>query len=97
MSYKWNFRTYAKAETDAGASLAKELSVHPVLGTLLVKRGITTPEEAKSFFKPQLHNLYDPFLMDDMRKAVTRLNEAMGRKERLLIYGEYDVDRTTAV
>ncbi|HIS11244.1 MAG TPA: single-stranded-DNA-specific exonuclease RecJ [Candidatus Avibacteroides excrementipullorum] len=97
MSYKWNFRTYAKAETDAGASLAKELSVHPVLGTLLVKRGITTPEEAKSFFKPQLHNLYDPFLMDDMRKAVTRLNEAMGRKERLLIYGDYDVDGTTAV
>lgn len=97
MSYKWNYKTYSQEHIELGASLARELSVHPVLGTLLVERGIDTVEKAKSFFRPQLHDLHDPFLMNDMHKAVKRLNEAMGRKERLLIYGDYDVDGTTAV
>lgn len=97
MSYKWNYKTYSQEHIELGASLARELSIHPVLGTILVERGIDSVEKARSFFRPQLRDLHDPFLMNDMHKAVKRLNEAMGRKERLLIYGDYDVDGTTAV
>ena len=62
-----------------------------------MERGITTATAAKKFFRPQLPDLYDPFLMKDMDVAVERLNKAMGKKERILIYGDYDVDGTTAV
>jgi single-stranded-DNA-specific exonuclease len=68
-----------------------------VVGKLLVERGISTPEEARHFFRPQLTELLDPFLFKDMRAAVDRLNEALGRKERILVYGDYDVDGVTAV
>lgn len=64
---------------------------------LLVQRGITTLEEAKQFFRPELSQLHDPFLMNDMDKAVKRLNRAMAEKENILVYGDYDVDGTTAV
>ena len=64
---------------------------------LLIKRGIDTPAKAQKYFRPQLGDLHDPFLMNDMDIAVDRLNKAMGRKERILIYGDYDVDGTTAV
>ena len=64
---------------------------------LLVQRGITSIEEAKKFFKPSRNDLHDPFLMPDMDKAVRRLNKALGNKEKILIYGDYDVDGTTAV
>jgi len=68
------------------------------VANLLVQRGVTTPEEAQRFFRPQLSTgLHDPFLMKDMDKAVARLNEAIGRKERILIYGDYDVDGTSSV
>jgi single-stranded-DNA-specific exonuclease len=60
-------------------------------------RGITTAEEAKHFFRPSMHHLHDPFLMKDMDKAVDRLNQALGRKERIMVYGDYDVDGCTAV
>ncbi len=77
--------------------MARELGISPVLGRLLVERGITTADAAKRFFRPQLADLHDPFLMKDMDRAVERLNRAMGKKERILVYGDYDVDGTTAV
>jgi single-stranded-DNA-specific exonuclease len=73
------------------------MGISPVLGRLLVQRGITDGSEARKFFRPQLPDLHDPFLMKDMDIAVERLNAAMGRKERILVYGDYDVDGTTAV
>ena len=69
----------------------------PILCSLLLKRGITTAAEARNFFRPKLSNLHDPFLMNDMDIAVRRLNKALGKKERILVYGDYDVDGTTAV
>ena len=69
----------------------------PILCALLLNRGIKSVAEAKNFFRPKLSNLHDPFLMNDMDIAVERLNKALGRKERILVYGDYDVDGTTAV
>ena len=69
----------------------------PILAQLLIRRGITTESAAKRFFRPQLADLINPFLMKDMDVAVDRLNDAMGRKERILVYGDYDVDGCTAV
>lgn len=77
--------------------LAEELSVSPVISNLLVQRGISTFEQAKSFFRPALEGLYDPFLMKDMDKAVQRLEMALHNKEKMLVYGDYDVDGTTSV
>ncbi len=77
--------------------LAKELNIHPILAQLLVQRGITTFNQAKDFFRPTLSNLHDPFLMNDMEKAVIRIEKAIQNKEKILIYGDYDVDGTTAV
>ncbi len=69
----------------------------PVMAKILRDRGINTPAEAQAFFNPQLSDLHDPFLMPGMDVAVARLNEAMGAKQRILVYGDYDVDGTTAV
>lgn len=77
--------------------LGGKLNISPILGQLLIKRGITTESAAKRFFRPQLSDLINPFLMKDMDVAVDRLNDAMGRKERILVYGDYDVDGCTAV
>ena len=68
-----------------------------MFGKLLYDRNVRTVQEARHFFRPQLTNLHDPFLMNDMQKAVDRLNLAMGRKERIMVYGDYDVDGCTAV
>ena len=84
-------------EKEVVERLATHLRMSPVLTNLLVQRGIDTVEKANKFFNPQLSDLHDPFLMKDMDIAVNRLNEAMGRKERILVYGDYDVDGTTAV
>ncbi len=73
------------------------MGVSPVIAFLLLRRGITTESAAKRFFRPQLADLINPFLMKDMDAAVDRLNDAMGRKERILVYGDYDVDGCTAV
>jgi single-stranded-DNA-specific exonuclease len=78
-------------------SLSSSLNINKTLATLLVQRGIKTYEEAKKFFRPSLDDLYDPFLMKDMDKAIERLEEALGSGEKILIYGDYDVDGTTAV
>jgi single-stranded-DNA-specific exonuclease len=77
--------------------LAKALDVSESLANLMVQRNITTFEEAKAFFRPNLDCLHDPFLMKDMNKAVDRISTAIGKNERILVYGDYDVDGTTAV
>lgn len=97
MNYKWNYESPAPDVAAAETELAHQLGIHPVFGKLLFDRGIHTLQEARRFFRPQLTELHDPFLMDDMQVAVERLNKAMGRKERILVYGDYDVDGCTAV
>jgi len=97
MTHKWNILPISPQQVEASQQLAKDLGMSQILGRLLVERGITTVAEAKKFFRPSLSELLDPFLMKDMNLAVERLNLAMGRKERILIYGDYDVDGTTAV
>lgn len=77
--------------------LAEELSIDTVLANLLVQRGVTTFDDAHAFFRPKLENLHDPFLMKDMDIAVERVNKAIQDKENIMVYGDYDVDGTTAV
>lgn len=77
--------------------LSDELKVHPALCRLLAVRGISTYEAAKTFFRPQLDQLHDPFLMKGMRKAVDRISDALEWHERIMVYGDYDVDGTTSV
>ena len=97
MGQKWIYQPPTNKEKEEAERLAEELDMSPILCNLLLKRGIRTAAEAKQFFRPKLSNLHDPFLMKEMRTAVDRLNKALGRKERILVYGDYDVDGTTAV
>ena len=97
MHFKWKYDPPTPEETQQAKELADKLSMSPILAGLLIKRGITTESAAKRFFRPQLADLINPFLMKDMYVAVDRLNDAMGRKERILVYGDYDVDGCTAV
>ncbi|MDR1259082.1 MAG: single-stranded-DNA-specific exonuclease RecJ [Tannerellaceae bacterium] len=97
MTNKWNFRDPTQEELKLRDNLVTNLGYSPVVCLLLVLRGITSVEEVKEFFKPSMNNLHDPFLMPDMDKAVKRLNKALGDKEKILVYGDYDVDGTTAV
>lgn len=97
MHFKWIYDAPTPEEKETAIELGKKLNMQPALTQLLVKRGITTESAAKRFFKPQLSELINPFLMKDMDVAVDRLNDAMGRKERILVYGDYDVDGCTAV
>ncbi len=97
MHFKWNYKSPTPEEAQAAKELGEKLNMSPILTTLLIRRGITTESAAKRFFKPQLADLINPFLMKDMDVAVDRLNDAMGRKERILVYGDYDVDGCTAV
>jgi single-stranded-DNA-specific exonuclease len=83
-------------QTDAVARLAHELQLSEITAALLVHRGIADPEAAHLFLKPRLSDLHDPFLMQDMRKAVDRIMRAVAGKEKVLIYGDYDVDGTTS-
>ncbi|MBR0321114.1 MAG: single-stranded-DNA-specific exonuclease RecJ, partial [Bacteroidales bacterium] len=95
MEKKWILRESADPETVG--QLSSELGVDPVLAELLVLRGVNTFAQARSFFRPSLDNLYDPFLMTDMDKAVERVRQAVTGSEKILVYGDYDVDGTTAV
>ncbi|MCD8265626.1 MAG: DHH family phosphoesterase, partial [Prevotellaceae bacterium] len=97
MNYRWNLPESNTEEEEKAGELAKALGMSPVLCRLLLRRGITDTQEARRFFHPQLSELHDPFLFKDMDTAVARLNEAIGRKERILVYGDYDVDGVTAV
>ena len=97
MTNKWNYQPPTAEEKEQRDILAAELELDPVISLFLVRRGLKTVAEVKKFFKPSLNDLEDPFLMPDMDKAVKRLNRALGEKEKILIYGDYDVDGTTAV
>lgn len=85
------------ADAETVSRLSSELGVDPVLAELLVQRGVTTFAQARSFFRPSLDDLHDPFLMKDMDKAVERVGRAVATGEKILVYGDYDVDGTTAV
>lgn len=97
MHYKWKYKESTAEEQQAAQTLAQKLNIAPVLAKLLLQRGITTESAAKRFFRPQMTDLINPFLMRDMDLAVDRLNDAIGRKERILVYGDYDVDGCTSV
>ena len=97
MNYQWNFKTASVQTVAAAAQLAADIGIHPALGSLLLERGIRDAAAARRFFHPQLSELHDPFLMNDMQTAVERINKALAGKERILVYGDYDVDGCTAV
>ena len=92
---KWILKDSADAETVS--RLSSELGVDSVLAELLVQRGVNSFAQARSFFRPSLDDLHDPFLMKDMDKAVDRITKAVAAREKILVYGDYDVDGTTAV
>ena len=97
MSNNWNYQPLTLAQQKLAEEIAQECGGMNPIAELLVRRGVNSPEEAKAFLEPSISDLHDPFLMPDMDKAVNRLNKAMGAKERIMIYGDYDVDGTTAV
>lgn len=80
MNYKWNYQPPTLPEREAARALSREIGISPILCKLLQERGIHTAAEAKRFFRPQLNDLHNPFLMKDMDVAVERLNLAMGRE-----------------
>lgn len=94
MERRWQIREFSEQRAEA---LQQALKISPVLCKLLVQRNIIDFDEAKSFFRPDLNQLHDPFLMKDMDKAVTRLQQAFSTNEKILVFGDYDVDGTTAV
>ncbi|MBP6686241.1 MAG: single-stranded-DNA-specific exonuclease RecJ [Lacibacter sp.] len=94
MQKRW---TFLAKNTDRVNALAQELNIHPVLCSILVQRGFDTFEKAKQYFRPQLSDLHDPWLMKDMQKAVDRLLHAFNINEKILVFGDYDVDGTTSV
>jgi len=97
MQYKWNPVELAPSDASAAERLARAARLHPALARLLPGRGITDEAALKRFLRPQLADLHDPFLMNDMQLAVDRLNRAVAAKERIMVYGDYDVDGCTAV
>lgn len=94
MEKQWILR---EAEENKMEKLQKDLGIHAVFCRMLVQRGLETFEDAKRFFRPDWAHLHDPFLMQDMDKAVTRLEKAMQHQDKILLYGDYDVDGTTSV
>ncbi len=94
MEKRW---TILKADEAAVKSLQESLKIHPVICKILVQRGITNFDNSKQFFRPQLSELHNPWLMKDMEKAVERISAAISTGERILVFGDYDVDGTTAV
>ncbi len=95
MKKRWVLNT--PAEENKISELSKKNNCCHIIANLLLQRGIETPEEVQAFFYPSLHMLHDPFLMKDMDKAVERLDQAIATDEKVMIYGDYDVDGTTAV
>ncbi len=95
MESKWVIKPYG--ETEKVERLKTALNISSAIANMLVQRGIDTFDEAKTFFRPELSHLHDPFLMKDMDVAVARLNNAIENNEKILVYGDYDVDGTTSV
>ncbi|MBA2745468.1 MAG: single-stranded-DNA-specific exonuclease RecJ, partial [Flavisolibacter sp.] len=90
---RWNLIPEIKEKT---AALFRDLKIHPAICNILAQRGINNYEEARLFFRPQLNSLHDPFLMKDMDKAVNRILQAFSGNEKILVFGDYDVDGTTS-
>ena len=97
MTSRWNYQSPTNEQIHRQQELSEKFGLSPVVCLLMIQRGIETDEEVKKFLNPNLRDLHDPFLYPDMHKAVERLNRALGNKERIMIYGDYDVDGTTAV
>jgi single-stranded-DNA-specific exonuclease len=97
MTSRWNYLPLSAEEQKLESELARRFANVAPISELLVQRGISSIDEAEKFFHPSLRDLHDPFLMPDMDKAVDRLNRAMGSKQKIMVYGDYDVDGTTAV
>lgn len=97
MVSKWNYQPLSSAQKQEKQEIIPVAADSAALAEILVRRGVKTKTDAEKFFAPSISDLHDPFLMPDMDKAVNRLNKAMGAKERIMIYGDYDVDGTTAV
>lgn len=97
MNFRWNYAPPTTELKEAAAELSKSVGISPILCRLLIQRGIREKSDVQKFFNPQLNELLDPSLMDDMDVAVERINLAIERGERILVYGDYDVDGTTAV
>ncbi|MBR1881698.1 MAG: single-stranded-DNA-specific exonuclease RecJ [Muribaculaceae bacterium] len=97
MISKWNYLPLTSEEQLIEAQLAERFAKCPSVARLLVLRGMKSYDDVRAFFSPSLSQLHDPFLMKDMNRAVERLNNALGGKEKIMVYGDYDVDGTTAV
>ena len=97
MTNKWNYSPPTSEQKAIEAELSEQFPNCPAISHLLMQRGISTKEEVEDFLHPSMNGLHDPFLMKDMDKAVNRLNSALGDKEKILVFGDYDVDGTTAV
>lgn len=97
MISKWNYLPLTSEQRNIAAQLESHFPNSPAIARLLVQRGMKTWEDVQEFFRPSLNRMPDPFLMRDMEKAVNRLNKALGSKEKVMVYGDYDVDGTTAV
>ena len=97
MLRNWIINKLTNEEESCRRTLIQQLNISGTLATLLVQRGIKTYNDAKAFFRPEVGLLHDPFLLNDMDKAVERLHRALQKNEKILVYGDYDVDGTTAV
>ena len=94
MQKRWKILTADKNKSEL---LRQSLKISPVVCDILVQRGIETFEQSKKYFRPELNDLHDPWLMKDMDKAVERIIHAINNKEKILVFGDYDVDGTTSV
>ena len=97
MNFRWNYQPPTSELKEEAEALSKKIGISPILCKLLIQRGIKSEAEVQQFFNPQLKELLDPLLMEDMDKAVERINSAIEKNERILVYGDYDADGTTAV
>lgn len=97
METNWNIRSLSPHEQAIANRLSAELDISALAGQILATRGLTTAAEARAYIRPSLDSLHDPFLMKDMTAAVNRLEQAIIHNERIMVYGDYDVDGTTAV
>lgn len=97
MDLVWKYEPLTEAQKKLAEDLGSEAKLLPSIIEIVIKRGISSPQELSAYLKPSLGDLHDPFLMPDMEKAVSRLNKAIGNKEKIMVYGDYDVDGITAV
>lgn len=96
-NHQWNIDELSESDAEIAAELSEQGKLFPLVGRLLLRRGVRTQEQYKRYMSPSLDDLHDPFLMNGMHAAVDRINKALGNKEKILVYGDYDVDGTTAV